>query len=460
MTHKSIPTHNRTEPDLTTGRILIVDDEPSLRLAFKYVLERQGHQVIVAEDGYLGLRNLKENGPFDLAILDIHMPEIDGVSLLKQSRELDPDLSVIVVTGRATVDTAVTCLKSGAFDYLTKPLDNIHGVCEGVVQDAIHQTRARRQHVEQRRRTIDPLPRTDSNPALPARAPGLQIGRYTLERRIGAGGMGEIWEAYHPGLRCKVALKMLRPGALDHETAVERFNREVTAVTQLKHPNTVRVLDGDVTDDGVHYYVMEHLDGLDLAAHVNKEGPVGVGDALRFSRQICGALHEAHTQGIIHRDIKPENLFLARRGQQTAIKLLDFGIARLAEPSTLTQVSPWIGTPAYIAPELIEGQPADARSDIYALGAVIYFMLTGRAPFTGEHVAALLQHHLRSAPTPPSRFAPNAIPPPVDEVVLRCLAKEPEERYPNAAWLDNALSRAQESAQALLRRPLEVTAPS
>ncbi|MEO1269200.1 MAG: protein kinase [Myxococcota bacterium] len=433
------------------GRVLIVDDEPSLRLAFKHVLERMGHEVLVAEDGYLGLRNIKENGPFDLALVDIHMPEINGVDLLKQCREIDPYLSVIIMTGRATVNTAVTSLKAGAFDYLTKPLENIHDVCGGLVQDAIQQTRARRQH--RRRQTPEPsLP--SSTPELPTRQAGRRVGRYTLQRRIGSGGMGEIWQAYHPGLGCRVALKLLRPGILDHDTAVQRFNREITAVTRLKHPNTIRILDGGVTDEGLHFFVMEYLEGLDMAAHIASHGPLKAADAMRFGRQICGALHEAHTQEIVHRDLKPENIFVAHHAHHSLIKLLDFGIARLAEPSNLTQVSPWIGTPAYIAPELIQGQAADVRSDIYSLGAVLYFMLTGRAPFEGNHVAALLQHHLHTTPQPPSAITANPIPAALDTVVLRCLAKTPDDRYPTAVWLDHALVRAQTAHRSALK-PLE-----
>jgi hypothetical protein len=269
------------------------------------------------------------------------------------------------------------------------------------------------------------------------------IGRYRLKRRIARGGMGEVWRAYHPALRHDVAVKILRASEAGPQAA-RRFEREVTATAELTHPNTVRVLDFGVTDDGLWFYAMELLEGETLARLVEREQGLPAARAVHMLQQAARAMAEAHARGIVHRDLKPENLFVTSLGGEgDFVKVIDFGIAKgLAEApdQSLTGDGKVLGTPLYMAPEQGEGRPVDARSDVYALGAVLYFALTGAPPFTATSSVALLSAHLHQAVVPPSQKTARAIPGDVEAVALRCLAKAIEDRYTDASDLADALA--------------------
>ncbi len=211
------------------------------------------------------------------------------------------------------------------------------------------------------------------------------LGRYRLKRRIGSGGMGDVWVAHHATLKRDVAVKILRPDKLGHNaSAASRFEREVRATTELLHPNTVRVFDYGVTDDGLHFYAMELLEGEHLAALVAREGPLPPPRAIHIASQAARALAEAHGKGIVHRDVKPENLLVTSpAGERDVVKVLDFGIAKVRETDAdakLTGTGSMMGTPAYLSPEAVNGLPLDARADVYQLGAVLYLLLTGLPP--------------------------------------------------------------------------------
>jgi eukaryotic-like serine/threonine-protein kinase len=257
------------------------------------------------------------------------------------------------------------------------------------------------------------------------------IGRYKLERRLGSGGMGDVWAAFDVTLKQRVALKTVtghRPGS----PMLARLEREVRALAELRHPNTVRVFDYGVTDDGLWYYAMELLHGENLRQQVVRSGPMPADRLLRIARQVLRALGEAHAKGIIHRDIKPENVFVAELGGESDIaKLLDFGIAKanVSGEQTLTNTGFVAGTPAYMAPELILGHPADVRSDIYSFGATLYFALTARLPFVEDDPAALFAAHLHRQPERMSDVTTTTIHPALERIVQRCMAKDPEERY-------------------------------
>jgi serine/threonine-protein kinase len=270
------------------------------------------------------------------------------------------------------------------------------------------------------------------------------LGRYRLKRRIASGGMGDVWVAHHPGLKRDVAVKVLRVDAQERSAgAVSRFEREVRATAELMHPNTVRVFDYGTTEDGLCYYVMELLQGETLAAHVDCGGPLPPARAVHIIGQAARALGEAHARGIVHRDVKPENLFLTSLGgEHDFVKVLDFGIAKVAHSeSTMTRTGWVLGTPEYMSPEVAMGKQADARSDVYALGAVLYFLLCGRPPFVGENVGALFFAHATEAPLPPSVHIGRALPPDLERVIMRALDKDPEARYPSASELALALAR-------------------
>ena len=223
---------------------------------------------------------------------------------------------------------------------------------------------------------------------------------------------------------------------------IQRFEREVRLTARLSHPNTVEVYDYGRTEDGTYYYVMEYLKGLSLDELVDRLGPLQPGRVVYLLRQVCGALREAHAAGLIHRDIKPSNIFAARPGGLGDVaKLLDFGLvlpAAILGETTLTGEREILGTPLYMSPEQAKGHKLDARSDIYSLGAVAYYLLTGRPPFQANGRTAVLIAHARDPVEPPSRVRPG-IPEDLERVVLRCLAKPPDQRFPDALALEQAL---------------------
>jgi tRNA A-37 threonylcarbamoyl transferase component Bud32 len=257
------------------------------------------------------------------------------------------------------------------------------------------------------------------------------IGRYKLERRLGRGGMAEVWAAFDVVLSQRVALKTV---SVNHQSprVRERLEREVRALAELTHPNTVRVFDYGVTDDGLWYYAMELLHGENLRELVTRGGAMPAPRLVPIARQVLRALGEAHGKGIIHRDIKPENVFVAElAGESDVVKLLDFGIAKAtaADDATLTNTGFITGTPAYMAPELILGRLADVRSDLYSFGATLYFALTARLPFLEADSIAQLAAHLHKEPEPLSTASPAPVPPALERMIRRCMAKDPASRY-------------------------------
>jgi serine/threonine protein kinase len=261
--------------------------------------------------------------------------------------------------------------------------------------------------------------------------------------------MGEVWVAHDTNVRRLVALKILRTDRLS-DVALRRFEREVEATSELSHPNTIRVFDYGVTDDGLWYYAMELLEGEDLACAVARQGPFSAERCVNLMLQVCGALSEAHARGIVHRDIKPGNVFLCRLSDSSDfVKVLDFGIAKRSSiegGTQLTMVDRVIGTPAYVSPEVAVGRAADTRSDVYGLGGLLYFLLTGTAPFTGTQTAILIAHAVEQPALPSARLG-SRIDPALEAIVMRCLHKKPEERFAHAGELLNALERYRAGAQ-------------
>jgi len=255
------------------------------------------------------------------------------------------------------------------------------------------------------------------------------LGKYELVRCLGSGGMGEVWEAHHPALKISVALKLLR---IQNKVARGRFEAEARTTARLSHPNTVRIYDYGIVGEGLAYYVMEYVPGKNLRSLVATEGPLSARRAVNVARQIANALNEAHQLGLVHRDIKPENVILCSAGGQSdSVKIIDFGlvfqIATSNDSERFTSPGTIVGTPSYIAPEAAFGGDATPASDVYSLGCVLYFLLTGRPPFTGESPQDVLAAHVKDPVVLPSRRAPG-ISADVDAFVLSCLNKEPAER--------------------------------
>lgn len=261
------------------------------------------------------------------------------------------------------------------------------------------------------------------------------IGSYQLVERLGTGGMGEVWLARHRLLARGAAIKLIRSDVLthgrpDHAAAIlRRFEREARATASLTSPHTVRVFDFGLTDEGTFYYVMELLDGCDLESLVRRFGPLPPARALYLVRQICRSLSEAHGIGLVHRDIKPANVFVCRMGvEYDFVKVLDFGLVRREyrpDVSSLSAEPTLVGTPAYMAPETILGERPDCRVDIYAIGCLLRFVLTGEPVFSARNCVQLLLQHLKEPATPPSQSAEQPVPSAVDDLVLACLQKDP-----------------------------------
>ena len=273
-----------------------------------------------------------------------------------------------------------------------------------------------------------------------------QFGQYHLKEKIGSGGMGEVYHAEHRMLKRPCALKLIRPESAGDGEVIQRFEKEVRATAALSHFNTVEIFDYGRTDDGTFYYVMEFLPGMTLEQLVREHGPLPPGRAVRFLAQTCGSLEEAHGAGLIHRDIKPANIFAAKRGGMYDIaKVLDFGLVR--ETAGVVEVKGdsaesnggFSGSPLYMAPEQATAyDEVDARCDIYALGAVAYFLVTGEPPFIGFDVVEVLRAHANEEVLPPGKVK-SSVPSDLESVIMRCLSKNPADRYPDAAALKKAL---------------------
>jgi serine/threonine-protein kinase len=278
-----------------------------------------------------------------------------------------------------------------------------------------------------------------------------EMGSYRLVEKLGQGGMGEVWRAEHRMLARGAAIKLIRPSALGaggshaHEM-VKRFEREAQATAALRSPHTIEVYDYGVADDGTFHYVMELLDGFSFQTLVERFGVLPPERAVSLLRQACHSLAEAHAAGLVHRDVKPANLFVCRLGLDVDfVKVLDFGLVKLSGPrapgdEALTAQGAFNGTPGFMPPEVALGtDPVDGRADIYALGCVAYWLLTGQRVFEGTNAMQMVIDHVRTPPVPPSRRGAQPIPEALEDIVMRCLQKDPGARPASAAALSREL---------------------
>jgi serine/threonine-protein kinase len=279
------------------------------------------------------------------------------------------------------------------------------------------------------------------------------MGSYRLIDILGRGGMGEVWRAQHRMLARPAAIKLIRPETLGdrdeagRSTIIARFEREAQATASMCSPHTIDLFDFGVSDDGAFYYVMELLDGLDTETLITRFGPVPPERAIYLLQQVCDSLGEAHEAGLIHRDVKPANMYVCRYGREVDfVKVLDFGLVKhQREPEEadlkLTAEGAASGTPAYMAPEQVLGDsPIDGRTDIYSVGCLGYWLLSGHLVFEGETMMKTLMHHAHTEPTPPSAVSEIKIPPSLDRIILKCLEKKPANRFQTADELAEALA--------------------
>jgi eukaryotic-like serine/threonine-protein kinase len=277
-----------------------------------------------------------------------------------------------------------------------------------------------------------------------------RVGAYQLVERLGKGGMGEVWRAEHHMLARPAAIKLIRPDVRDpdeHRTAMARFEREARATASLRSPHTVGLYDFGTNDEGAFYYVMELLAGLDLETLVTRFGPLGPARTVHLLKQACESLAEAHHAGLVHRDIKPANIYVCRLGlQHDYVKILDFGLVAPAQrkaDAKLTDDGFLVGTPAFMAPEMIAGDPVDGRADLYALGCVAFWLLTGKLVFERQSPMQILIDHAKTAAAPPSTRTGQPIPASLDLLVLQLLEKDPARRPSSALELARRLEQVE-----------------
>jgi serine/threonine protein kinase len=349
----------------------------------------------------------------------------------------------------------VTALTDGAVAPVRKP-----GSVGRRATDRSDSENDRRKEVDRRSsRAISPTMRAEEGASGAAAALATQLqeapeldvgsevdGRYKIVELIGEGGMGKVYLAEHVEIGKRVALKVLHPSYSRMPDLVERFRREARAASKIGHPNIVDVTDSGSTPDGSVYFVMEYLEGVELGSVIEREGAIDVARSLRISGQICRALSAAHREGIIHRDLKPENIFLITRGGEAdVVKVLDFGIAKTTEAEAarerrLTSPGMAMGTPEYMAPEQAAGRPADARTDIYSLGAIMYEMVAGVPPYSGDNFMEILTKKATQDPPPPIKVRAE-LPEQVSELVMAAMSREPEKRPPTMDALEYELNK-------------------
>ena len=267
-------------------------------------------------------------------------------------------------------------------------------------------------------------------------------GRYRVVAPIGSGAMGMVYRAEHVQISKVMAIKLLHRELQENPENVTRFHLEAESASRLNHPNTVHVFDFGRTESGSLYIVMEYVDGADLGKLIDKEGPMPFGRVAYLCAQVAGSVADAHEAGIIHRDLKPENIVVTEGRDGQMAKVLDFGLAKLLEGTAEVQVTSSgtiVGTPYYMSPEQIQGHELDGRSDVYAMGAIMYECLVGKPPFEAPNPVGVLSKHLSQEPLRPSSRSPLSVPAEADEIIMRCLEKEPERRYESAEALRGAL---------------------
>ncbi len=428
---------------MSTGRILIVDDEPGVRELLRTYLESVGYTCVEAANGVEALRVLAAGGVAAM-ITDVNMPEMNGMDLLHEAQRRQPQLGVIMITGMPTVDGAVSSLKAGAIDYLSKPFNL------PAVKDLVAKVIAAAQP------PAAPTPTDTAETSAVERTVVMtpegrrHIGQYEVQWTIGEGNMGSVFLVRRPGDPEKrdLALKLLKPQWLNdaqRDMVVERFLREAKVSSSVSHPNIIRIHEYGISEpEGLPYLVMDYLPGQSLRWYIGRKKAMPWPKRIELLQQVAAALVAMHAVGICHRDVKPANIMITPQGQAV---LTDFGIARLPD-SNLTMTACLMGSPAYLAPEGFLSAKVDARADLFSLGVVGYeFCLGGRKPFEGETIAALAMRIRTEKPVEPRKLVPD-FPPLLQDVLGKLLRKTPEERYQTAAEVVRDLAAAAEQPAA------------
>ena len=478
------------------ARVLVVDDEEGNRDVLGRRLEREGYQVISAAGGHEALAVMAK-GAVDVVLLDVMMPDLDGLAVLEKLKAdaATHDIPVIMISALDDLAAIARCIEAGAVDYLPKPFEPVilrarlaaslaekrfrdqerdlvralgavtaaaTAVEAGAYQagqlgelaqrgDAVgrlarvmdrmaaevgEREKRLRGRLDQLKGEITVARATSEYPAATTGSDELKLGstfagRYTIDSVLGRGGMGTVYKAKDSELGEMVAIKTLLPWMVHDEIGRERFKDEIRLTRRLTHRNVVRTHDfGEAS--GTWYLTMEYVEGLTVRELLDSRGRLGVEPALAIGTQLAQSLVVAHEMGVIHRDIKPQNMLLDAEG---VLKVMDFGVARLAERATgQTEAGSIVGTPAYMSPEQLTGEAIDARSDLYAVGVVLYEILTGQLPIDAPNVMGLFTKVLNEVPKRASQVV-EGVPPGLDELITQLLAKNAADRVPSAAVL-------------------------
>jgi serine/threonine-protein kinase len=406
--------------------LLVDDDEPFLE-ALAEAVSRESFSTRTATS-LKAAKTAIAGGIPDIVLIDLHLPDGNGMELLEELSAF-PTTEVVLITGRASVETAVEALRRGAADYLVKPVDltRIRKVLANV---------SRTRELKQLALSLPWTRRKTADDAMP-----VVFGRYEVDAEIGDGAMGRVFRCRDPRVGRVVAVKTVKSEHLSGDSRADylrRFRREAQAAGILSHPGIVNVF--DVGDD---YMVMEYVEGATLQHLLRDHKALDFSSALRVLAPLAEALDYAHQAGVIHRDIKPSNIMVQPDGRP---KLMDFGVARL-DSSTATRTEHVLGSPSYMAPEQILGGPLTARVDLFSFAVVAYEALTARRPFEGDSVPGIVYSVVHKAAPAPSSLN-RELPPSCDVVFARALAKDPAERYPNATAFVGALMGADDGRPA------------
>jgi serine/threonine-protein kinase len=435
---------------------LLVDDQEELRRLYRRTLAKDGHDIALASNGRDAVEQARGER-FDVVITDVRMPDMGGLELLQSLRAADPDLPVVLVSGSPDLESAMKAVELGALEFLVKPVafDKLRQAARRGI--GIRRQRARTEEVLQQHRSGERR-RADGHPAGEAEAWSgeLLAGRYRIGKLLGAGGMGRVYEATREDAgKARVAVKILHRALSEDDKLVARFRREAEAIGLIDHPNIVRMLDFHAEEPP--FLVMELLVGVSLRQALTRHGPFSPERAVLVACQMLEALQAVHRAHVIHRDIKPENVLLTNdAGGAEVAKLLDFGVAKLAHVphgETLTQVGTVLGTPTYMAPEHARGAAIDARCDLYSVAAILYEMLTGKAPFMGDNYNALLFAIQQGRPEPLAELRPD-VPAELVAIIEQGMSPEADDRFESAEEMAEVLAPWRRSQSTLPPPPL------
>jgi serine/threonine-protein kinase len=432
----------------TSKAVLVVEDEPALLNVTGRILRAAGYGVTMCSDGRSAIEQLALH-PFDVIVSDIHMPGMDGITLLRRLRELSLDVPLVLVTGAPSLDTAVQAVEYGAFKYVTKPVDPDELLA--VVARALENP-ASGSGVQRAPRAVD----SQSLPAVPVSlAAGVVLGdRYRLVALLGEGGMSQVWEATQLVTGRAVAVKLLRASLNARPGMRKRILREARAASSVRHPNVVDVFDVFELADGTPVLVMALLQGLPLTISLAVGGPLSFPAVADLLLPVVSAVGTAHTRGVVHRDLKPDNIFIAEESGASVVKVLDFGVAKLLDAeeeeqgSGVTATGVMVGTPGYMSPEqAFAEKDVDCRADVWAIGAIVYEALAGVRPVEGANVGQMIKSLMVDGVRPLRLRRPD-LPGEATQLVDRMLTYERAERMGDLR-----------EAYAVLARHARVSAP-